>query len=178
MPHRSYPNVCGPGQRFLAFIRSTICPEANSNVKCEITVFSDPLKCEANDVIRLIGPSIFIPFSQPWPLIGWLKIAVKAFAGFEAEISRAILPFQSRLPTACIARGRFHAAGCGLPDISILPGKALERFIDWSAGYTKAAAVLCSGNFVGFRSPYPYLVEDIVQFLDEVEHLILRDSKG
>ena len=155
MSHRSYPNVCGPGQRLLAFIRSTICPEANSNVKCEIAVFSDPLKCEANDVIRLIGPSIFIPFSQPWPLIGWLKIAVKAFAGFEAEISRAIVPFQSRLPTACIARGRFHAAGCGLPDISILPGKPLERFIDWSAGYTKAAAVLCSGNFVGFRTPIP-----------------------
>ena len=43
MPHRSYPNVCGPGQPLLPFIRSTICPEANSNVKREMAIFGGPL---------------------------------------------------------------------------------------------------------------------------------------
>ena len=31
MSHRSYPNVCGPGQRLLAFIRSTISRASHSD---------------------------------------------------------------------------------------------------------------------------------------------------
>jgi len=30
-----------PEKGLLAFIRSTICPEANSNVKCEMRIFGD-----------------------------------------------------------------------------------------------------------------------------------------
>jgi hypothetical protein len=30
-----------PEKGLLAFIRSTICPEANSNVKCEMSIFGD-----------------------------------------------------------------------------------------------------------------------------------------
>jgi hypothetical protein len=33
IPDRSYPNVYGAGEGLLAFIRKTICPEANFNVK-------------------------------------------------------------------------------------------------------------------------------------------------
>jgi hypothetical protein len=51
----------------------------------------------------------------------------KSFVGFEAEISRAILPFQSRLPTACIARGRFHAFHVAVHLGKVLSQRELEE---------------------------------------------------
>jgi hypothetical protein len=40
MPDRNYLNVCGWAAKLLAFIRRTICPEANSNVKREMRILS------------------------------------------------------------------------------------------------------------------------------------------
>ena len=42
IPDRSYPNVYGAGEGLLAFIRKTICPEANFNVKREMRIVRRP----------------------------------------------------------------------------------------------------------------------------------------
>ena len=61
MPDRSYPNVCGwAGKEFLAFIRRTICPEANSSVKREMKIFGDPVKNE----LSLTALTFFPNFGQ------------------------------------------------------------------------------------------------------------------
>jgi hypothetical protein len=123
MPHRCYPNVCGPGQTLLAFIRSTICLKANSTSSVRLQSSATRSKSEANDANRLIGPSIFIPFSQPWAFIGRLKIAVKALS-----VLRPRSPVRScRSNHACIARGRFHAFHVAVHLGKVLSQRELEE---------------------------------------------------